>query len=385
MIVLPAALNYDTLIEVLLKVRAAKTFGASRIVVQSSIPLKAIPISGALSEVLSLEQFLAVAGADEVIEKETSRELTETKSKRNAVTQADYWVGGTNHPQLIDQTSRALGKSPVGFEALRGAPESVKGRKIYWIAGIQAPVNEQLFTTLAQIKWIEEHGGSVHLVTPYLPYARSDKPEFDVGVTTQGRLVADLIEAVGTEGITVVRAHAPQSLGFFKIHSEEIAGRKTIVDHLRSQQIDCVISPDAGFQKDATKYQHDLIKSYGGQKEVCLVVMNKERNSDGKETILGGTGLEKIEGKNVVIIDDETATGGTLAQVAKALKNYPPKAVFAVVTHLAGTAKQSLGSDAIQSLVVTNTVPISLTDPKLTVLSIAPEIAESISRSELNR
>jgi ribose-phosphate pyrophosphokinase len=174
-------------------------------------------------------------------------------------------------------------------------------------------------------------------------------------------------------------------LGFFKIHSEEISGRSTIVNFLKSQKIGCVVSPDAGFQKDATKYQHELLKAYGGSKDVCLAVMNKERNSDGQETILGGTGIENITGKHVVIIDDETASGGTLSQVAQVLQRYQPKSVFAVVTHLAGPAQKSLNSENIQHLVVTDTVPASVSHQKLKVLSIAPEIAAGIAAGESNR
>ncbi len=392
-IVLPSRLSFDSLMETLIKIRAARTLGAKQLYVSSESLLKDVVIEGDLGNELNLEEFITAAGADSVFEnhhfrempRKLPRKLEEIKPLKNSVTQADYWVGGSNHPELLNQVAAILGKKAYSFEELRTNSDLLKGRKIYWIAAPITPVNENFFNTLAQIRWLEHHGASVHLITPYLPYARSDKPEFNMGVTTQGRLVADLIEAVGTQGITVVRAHAPQSLGFFKIYSKEISGRSTIVDYLKSQEVECVISPDAGFQKDATQYQFELRQSYGGQKSVRLTVMNKERNSDGKETLHGGTGLENIEGKKVVIIDDETSSGGTLHQVAQFIQNYHPKSVFAVVTHLAGPAQKSIHSHSIQKIIVTNTLPIGVSHSKLSVLSIAPELAEDIQLSESNR
>ena len=377
-VVLPAKLNYDSLMELLIKIRAARTLGAAQVSVYSASPFKDIVIEGELSSELNLAEMISVAGADQIFEKGERRKLGQVIPKVNVVSQSAYWLGGTNHPELLGQVAAALDKKPYGFEELKADVSQLKGRKIYWFSASKAPVNDHFFATLAQIHWLESQGAVVHLVSPYLPYARSDKPEFHVGVAAQGRLVADLIESVGTQGITVVRAHAPQSLGFFKIHASEISGRTTIVNFLKSQDIECVVSPDAGFQKDATRYHHKLVKAYGRSRKVCLAVMNKERDTDGKETLVGGAGLESIEGKNVVIIDDETASGGTLHQVAQALQNYHPKSIFAVVTHLAGPAHKSLNSEFIQHLAVTNTVPVSVDHPRLTVLSIAPEIANEI-------
>ena len=388
-IVLSRALDYDSLFEALLKIRAAKTFGANHVSVASPLILSEVKISGELSHLLVLEDLLATAGADFVIENNQTRVIKQKSVKKNPVTNSDYLLGGNNHQELLYEISSALKKNAYNMADTQALGDSLKGRKIYWVAATTEPVNANFFQTLAQTQWLHSQGAAVHLILPYLPYARSDKPEFDVGVSTQGRLVADLIESVGTQGITVVRAHAPQSLGFFKIHSDEISGRETIIKYLKKLDIDCVVSPDAGFQKDATKYQHELNKAYEKdisslKKHVCLVVMNKERNSDGQETIKGGTGLENIKNKRVVIIDDETSSGGTLAQVASWLEHYEPESVRAVVTHLAGPAKKSLESDAIKELAVTNTVPIQVKNKKLTILSIADEIAERISQYESN-
>ena len=383
-VILPARLNSDTLMEALIKIRAARTFGALDVTVVTPKTLRETVMEGKGLSELNLEGLMAVAGADHVNEKGHLRKISEAKPVKNLVTQAEYWVGGTNHPQLLSEVAFSLGKEVFSLAQLQAIPGQLKGRSLYWITANTPPINENFCRTLGEIQWLEKQGAVVHLISPYLPYARSDKPEFDVGVTTQGRLVADLIESVGTQGITVVRAHAPQSLGFFKIHAEEISGRVTLVKTLKDLDVDSVVSPDAGFQKDATKVQQDLSAASGG-KPVGLVVMNKQRNSEGKETLQGGTGLENIQDKTVVIIDDETSSGGTLNQVAQAIQAYKPKSIFAVVTHLAGTGQKGLDSPFIEKLIVTDTVPVKVENAKLKVLSIAPELVEKIKEYESNR
>ena len=384
-IALPARMNYDHLLEALIKIRTARTLGASEVSVHSRIPLKKIKIEGALADELDLSQLLAVAGADYGIEAGSKIALEAKKPTHSPITQQDFLIGTSNHPELSAETAALLKKKPISFDEILADPDQLRGKRIYWMVAAETPINEHFFTALAQASWMNRAGADVHLITPYLFYSRSDKPEFDVGVTTQGRLVADLIESTGVTGITVVRAHAPQSLGFFKIHSKEITSRPTIIELLKRHEVDCIISPDAGFQKDATKFQHDLAQAYSGSREVSLVVMNKERSFEGKERILGGTGIEGIKGKKVAIVDDETASGGTLDQVASLIKKYEPKSVIAVVTHLAGQATKATQSAAIEHIVVTNSLPIRAKHEKLTVLSIARELAQEIARAEANR
>ena len=85
-----------------------------------------------------------------------------------------------------------------------------------------------------------------------------------------------------------------------------------------------------------------------------------------------------LAGRTVAIIDDETASGGTLALAAKYLKERGAARVLGVVTHLTGDAKAALDSGAIDELAVTNTLPVGLSSPKLRVLSIADELAAAL-------
>lgn len=250
-------------------------------------------------------------------------------------------------------------------------PSRLDHKLVYIILPAHAPGNQWLVRSFQNAFAVAKKGGYPFLIAPYLPYARTDKPERAYGSATGGRLIANLIEAAGFKAAAFVRPHAPQSLGFFNIPVIEVTGRKTINHYLKNKNIDAVVSPDAGFQKDASKYAQELEKD--------IFVFNKMRDIDGKARILEQQTRSDYTGKTLAIIDDETASGSTLAMVATSLKKQGAKKVIAIVTHLAGPANKAIQCPSIDELVVTDTIPISQGQtPKFTILPIGPELSESL-------
>lgn len=249
------------------------------------------------------------------------------------------------------------------------------------VSSVADPHNESLLMSLEAVNQIKVNGNgrsrnpSVLLLSPYLPYARSDKMDQD-GVAVIGRLAADMIETSKADAVQFIRAHAPQSQGFFSRPSIQTMGRDSITQYLRKIGVQQVVSPDAGFQKDATLYADDL--------KVPVSVINKQRNLKTGESQLRGISGPGVKGKIVAVIDDETASGGTLAKAAQLLKEKGAKQVIAVVTHLAGNAKQALQSPHIDKMVVTNTFEVSAVDEKLQVISLANEIVFDLKTKVFN-
>ena len=86
-----------------------------------------------------------------------------------------------------------------------------------------------------------------------------------------------------------------------------------------------------------------------------------------------------------ILVDDMIDTGGTLCKAAEALKERGAKRVFAYATHavFSGAAAQHLASDAIDEIVVTDTVPLSPEMKalgKVRVLTLSTMLAEAIRR-----
>ena len=90
----------------------------------------------------------------------------------------------------------------------------------------------------------------------------------------------------------------------------------------------------------------------------------------------------EVRDRIAVLVDDMIDTAGTICAAAQTLRDHGAKTVIAAATHpiLSGPAIQRLSESAFEEIVVTNTLPISdgVHLPKLTVLSVAPLIAEAI-------
>ena len=97
-----------------------------------------------------------------------------------------------------------------------------------------------------------------------------------------------------------------------------------------------------------------------------------------------------VKGHDVIMIDDMTATGGTLSAAAKMCREDGAKTVHAFVSHFPLTEKgvdRLMHETELDELVVTDTIPLRAGfDPsrlpfKLTQLSVAPLIGEAIRRT----
>ncbi len=386
---LPAKMSANDLMEVLLSVYAAKMQYANKINIYSEVPLENVEFSDEelKGAVLPLMHFFAKAGVHEIQVKGQGLFETQPLPVRNPKSsiRSSYYIVGNTHPPLRQEIAGKLGRPSYTYEELLNLNQSLLNSRVYLISPPTLNANASFFQTLSQIHELVTRGAAVQFVSTYLPYARSDVPSFTHGVATQGRLIATLVESLGIEGSAFVRPHARQSLGFFSSPCYEITGRPTINKFLEAQGVGVIVSPDAGFQKDATRYAHELNKHRAADNQVGVVVINKKRQIDGTSEIVNAKGLgEEVKGKIAAIIDDETASGGTMADSAKAVKAAGAKKVIAVVTHLAGHAKKALSSHDIDLFAATDTLPFDESvwqgdlTRKFVKLSIADEVASYI-------
>jgi ribose-phosphate pyrophosphokinase len=92
-----------------------------------------------------------------------------------------------------------------------------------------------------------------------------------------------------------------------------------------------------------------------------------------------------VKGKTAVILDDMVDTAGTLCKAAEALKEHGANEVHGCITHpvLSGPAISRIKESALESLVVTNTIPLSEEAQKvdkIKVLSVSALLGEAIRR-----
>jgi ribose-phosphate pyrophosphokinase len=92
--------------------------------------------------------------------------------------------------------------------------------------------------------------------------------------------------------------------------------------------------------------------------------------------------IGSVDGKDVIVIDDMIDTAGTIVKAARALKDSGATSVMAFCSHpvLSGPAHERIATGALDELVVTDTIPLSQENEKITVLSVAHLFSEVIRR-----
>ena len=253
--------------------------------------------------------------------------------------------------------------------------ENVRGRDVFVVQGTEFPVNDNLMELMFWIDAFKRASAmQVTAVIPFFSYAKGDKKD-EPRVSIRARVVADMIEGVGADRVLTMDLHSPQIQGFFKIPVDHLYAMPVLVDYFRRKNIpDLVVaSPDVGFSKQA--------KRFGEAMRAPLVIGNKARDGhDERAEILEVIG--KVRGKNVLIVDDFTISGGTLIEMARAVKEQGAKDVYAAVSHgvFSKGSAEKLSRSPIKELVLTDTIgsrsePLA---PCCKVVSVAPLFANAI-------
>jgi ribose-phosphate pyrophosphokinase len=186
-----------------------------------------------------------------------------------------------------------------------------------------------------------------------------------------------LLEAEGTDRVLFMDIHNLAIQGFFNIPVDPLTAVPELAEYFRKPEYAnaAIVSPDVGRAGLAGKYSELL--------NLPLVVMHKRRTSVSETRTTHVVG--DIRGRRPIIIDDIMASGSVLKQIdALYEQGAEGKAAFAV-THpvLLPTALEILRTDErIEKLVVANTLPVppEKLSAKLEVISIAPRVADVISR-----
>lgn len=265
---------------------------------------------------------------------------------------------------------------------------TVRGQDVYVIQSLYADralsANDKLLRLLFFIGALKDAAAErVTAVVPYLCYARKDrKTQPDDPVTTQ--YVARLFESVGTDRIAAMDVHNLAAFqNAFRCRTEHLEANPLFIRHLLPQlgsEDIIVVSPDAGGMKRAERFRQMLGDAL--QRPIAAGIAEKYR---ARGIVSGEMVMGDIAGKTVMIIDDLISTGGTLARVARACRAKGARKVIGMATHglFVGEASVILASDALDQVIVTDTVPpFRVKDEsarrKLQVLDCAPLIADAI-------
>jgi ribose-phosphate pyrophosphokinase len=253
---------------------------------------------------------------------------------------------------------------------------------VFIVQSLAAPVQHHLTELLLMLD--AARGASAARITaviPYYAYARSDKKDAP-RISIAARLVADLLVAAGADRVLVMTLHSPQVHGFFSVPVDHMNALAVLARHFRRQDVKdtVVVSPDLGNAKAASHFARSL--------GLAVAAASKQRVADDRVVI--DTLVGDVDGKNVIVLDDEIANGGTMLEVLNKLRERRVKRIALACTHglFAGKAIERLRAQPdIAEIVTTDTVPVPADKrlPNMKVLSIAPLLAETIRRIHVGK
>ncbi len=294
-------------------------------------------------------------------------------------------LAGTSCPMLAQEISDYLGVPLSGRDIIRFPNDnlfvrlhhSVRGQDVFVIQTLCAPVNDNLMELLIMLDCLKrDSAGRITAVFPHMAYARSDKKD-QPRVPITARLVADMITVAGADRWLTVDLHAGQIQGFFSIPGDEMTAFHILSDYFLKKELEnaVVVAADLGFAKKG--------RNFAAKLHLPMAFVEKRRTGNASRaealTIIGD-----VEGRDVIIVDDEVDTAGSVIQAVQIAKQHGAHDVYLCFTHpvLSGPAVERLAAAPIKEIVTTNTIPIPPHKmlPNMKVLSIAPLLGEVIRR-----
>jgi len=265
---------------------------------------------------------------------------------------------------------------------------SARGQDVYVIQTTSSPVHYNLMELLVMIQTLRlDSAARITAVIPYLAYGRSDKKD-QPRVPITARLVADMIEIAGADRYMTFDPHAGQIQGFFSIPGDVLTSSHMISDYIKDNLFKDMTSPvvvatDLGFAKRGRNYALDM--------DIPIAFIEKRRTgNDAKAEAL--TLIGNVKDRDVIIVDDEVDTGGSIAQAVSVVQKHGAKDIYLAFIHpiFSRDAVDKLAALPIKQIITTDTVPIpvekmKLLGERLTILSVAPMLGEVIRRAHEGR
>jgi ribose-phosphate pyrophosphokinase len=259
--------------------------------------------------------------------------------------------------------------------------ENVRGCDVIIVQSTNPPADNLLELLIMVDAAKRASARRVTAVIPYFGYARQDRKD-QPRVSITAKLVSNLITESGVDRVITMDLHAPQIQGFFDIPVDHLYSSAVYISFFAERKIPnlAVVSPDVGGIK--------MARAFAKRLDAELILIDKRRPVQNQAEVMNIIG--RVEGRNILIVDDLIDTGGTFVGAAKALKEAGAVEIFGACTHpiLSGSAVKRIADSVVSKLYVTDTIQL---DAKVTsaknieVLSVAEIFGEAIQRGFNNQ
>lgn len=204
---------------------------------------------------------------------------------------------------------------------------------------------------------------TITLVIPYFGYARQDRV-FKSGEPESAKTISQRLAFICDRVITV-DIHKEDVLKYFNCPAKDVKAASAIASYFKDKNIDMVLSPDIGAAGRAKDVGERIGKPYDHLEKTRL---------SGTEVRIQPASSD-CSGKNVLIVDDIIATGGTIIAATSQLKEAGAKSVTVACTHgvFVNNALERLTGSSLDGILCCNTL-----ENKVSHISVAEAIAEAL-------
>lgn len=258
--------------------------------------------------------------------------------------------------------------------------ENVRGADVFIIQSTCAPTNDNLMELVVMVDALRRaSAGRITAVIPYFGYARQDRRVRSARVPITAKVVADFLSSVGVDRVLTCDLHAEQIQGFFDVPVDNVFGSPILLDDIlkKTDLVNpIVVSPDIGGVVRARAVAKLL-------DDADMAIIDKRRPKANVAQVMHIIG--DVADRDCILVDDMIDTGGTLVKAAEALKERGARRVFAYATHavFSGSAAKNLANEALDEVIVTDTIPLSAEIRalnKVRQLTLSGMLAEAIRR-----
>lgn len=254
----------------------------------------------------------------------------------------------------------------------------IRGRDVAILQSGHPNVQEHFTELLMLVDAVRrEHPRRITALLPFFPFRRGDHTVLP-GESVSGSVVARSLEAVGVQRVVSVDLHKPRIASFFR---GPVTNGIPYAAYVRALRRLSLLRPIVIGADDGTLHRARHLGTLLGADATAFTKTRGPRHDRVAAIHL----RRHVRGYDVILVDDEISTGGTIIACAKRLRAGGARSITVVVAHgvFAASAPSALQHSAVDRVFVTDTIaiPSARRFPKLTILPIAPLLAEALVAS----
>lgn len=294
--------------------------------------------------------------------------------------------GTASHP-LAHRVASDLGLSLGNIEAKKfsdqetyiNIKEPIKGKKVFVIQSGCCPANEnfmELLLILDALKRLSPN--EIVAILPFYPYRRQER-KVENGESISAELVAKLIKTAGADKAITINLHSTTIERYFKIPLVHLTAWSVFINYFKKNISNIndfvIVAPDEGSIHRSKIFSREF--------KIPLAILPKSRPAHDQVEI--ATIIGDVKGKNIILVDDEINTAGTMVTAISTIKQAGAKDIFLACIHpvLSGEAILRLKNAPIKKILITDTIclPPEKKLRNMEVISVAPLISKAIKSS----